>query len=378
MIYLDNNATTPVDPEVSDAVFASLRRDIGNPSSSHLPGRRVKEAIEQNRLRVAGLIGCSPAEIFFTSGGTESNNLALIGTALAATKGHILISAIEHPSVSQACSYLEGLGFMVSEAPVDADGLVRTADLVKALRKDTILVSVMHSNNETGAIQPVEEIGRICRERGIIFHTDAAQTIGKAPFSVGSSTDLATIVSHKFYGPKGIGALYIRQGVRLRPILHGAGHEQGMRPGTENVAGIAGIGKAGEIAVRDMKLRVSHTGGLRDLLYAGLKAALPDITVNAEKAARLPNTLSLRVPGIRAQELVELLKDQVAFSAGSACHAGACSPSGVLKKMGLSDDEALSSVRLSVGKDNTAEEITAATDLIVRGVQTLRKSASSA
>jgi len=374
MIYLDNNATTPADPEVCDAVFSSLRRDNGNPSSSHVFGRRVREAIGHNRAVIADLIGCGPEEIFFTSGGTESNNLALIGAALARGKGHIIISSIEHPSVSNTCRHLEALGFRISHAPVSADCIVQHDDLIKAVRSDTFLISVMHSNNETGAIQPVGEIGAFARERGILFHTDAAQSIGKTHFSVGEQTDMATIVSHKFYGPKGIGALYIRKGAVIKPILFGAGHEQGMRPGTENVAGIAGLAKACELASRDLKLRIAHTRHLTDTLYSRLKSLLPDMGLNAEKAPRLPNTLSVRIPGVRALELVDALKDQVAFSAGSACHAGLCTPSNVLKQMGLSDEEALTSGRLSVGKDNTEDEMIQAADLIAKATAGLRNS----
>lgn len=375
MIYLDNNATTAADPEVCDAVFSSLRRDNGNPSSSHLPGRRVRDAIGHNRAVVADLIGSSPEEIIFTSGGTESNNLALIGAALAHGSGHIVISSVEHPSVSNTCRHLETLGFRVSRAPVSADGVVRHDDLIKTVRSDTFLISVMHSNNETGAIQPIGEIGAFARERGIIFHTDAAQSVGKTHFSVGGQTDMATIVSHKFYGPKGIGALYIRKGLGIKPILFGAGHEQGLRPGTENVSGIAGLAKACELAKRDLKQRIAHTRHLAETLYGGLKSLLPDIALNAEKAPRLPNTLSIRIPGVRALELVEALKDQVAFSAGSACHAGLCAPSEVLKQMGLADDEALSTVRLSIGKDNTADEMVRAADLIAKAAVGLRSHA---
>ncbi|MBI5102105.1 MAG: cysteine desulfurase [Nitrospirae bacterium] len=372
MIYLDNNATTAVDPEVSDAVFSSLRRDLGNPSSAHLPGRNVKATIDQSRQVISEMLGCAAEEIYFTSGGTESNNLALIGTALAHGKGHIIISAIEHPSVMNTCGHLESLGFGLTLAPVDGSCVVDPAGVKNAIRKDTVLISVMHSNNETGAIQPVDEIGRIAREHGVTFHTDAAQSVGKTDFSVTPVIDMATVVSHKFYGPKGIGALYIKNGARIKPVLYGAGHERGMRPGTENVPGIAGLAKACEIAMRDMKMRISHTAHLSALLSGLLRDAMPDITLNAENAPRLPNTLNIRVPDIAAYKLVEILKDQVAFSAGSACHAGSCSPSGVLKRMGLSDADAVSSIRLSVGKDNTEEEMKNAAELIACAVKALR------
>lgn len=372
MIYLDNNATTAADPSVCDAVCASLSRENGNPSSSHAFGRSVREAIAHNRAAVAGLIGSSPEEIIFTSGGTEANNLALIGAALARGSGHLIISAVEHPSVSNTCLALEKLGFGVSLAPVNGDCVVDPDRLRSVVRGDTFLISVMHSNNETGAIQPVGEIGAFAREHGILFHTDAAQSIGKTPFSVGEQTDLATLVSHKFYGPKGIGALYIRKGVALKPILFGAGHEQGLRPGTENVAGIAGMARACELARQDLAQRVEHAEKLTGILYSALRVRLPDIALNAAQAPRLQNTLSVRIPGVRALELVEALKNEVAFSAGSACHAGLCTPSHVLKQMGLTDDEALSTIRLSAGKDNTEEEMIRAAELLADAAATLR------
>jgi cysteine desulfurase len=374
MIYLDYNATTPVDPEVYDAVFSSLKRDSGNPSSSHLAGRRAREVIEHSRGSVADLLGCSPEDILFTSGGTESNNLALMGTALAHAKGHIVTSSIEHPSVFNTCRHLESLGFDVTYAPVDSGGMVITDAILGALRSDTILVSIMHSNNETGVLQPIEEIGDAARRRGITFHVDAAQSIGKMSLGAAVSfVDLLTVVSHKFYGPKGVGALFVRKGVVLKPILFGGGHERGLRPGTENVPGIVGLGKACQIAMRDIKLRVSHTTRLTDLLFSGIKASLPDVVLNGHETKRLPNTINLRIPGISSHELVERIRADVAISTGSACHAGKYTPSLVLRSMGLSDEEALSSVRLSTGKDNTEEEIRKAIRVIAVAVTELRK-----
>jgi len=373
MIYLDNNATTAVDPEVYDAVFASLKRDAGNPSSSHAAGRRVSESISRARQKTAGLVGCSAKEICFTSGGTESNNLALMGAAMARGRGHIITSLVEHPSVANTCRHLETLGFAVTYLPVDRDCRVNPEELEKAVREDTFLISIMHSNNETGVLQPVEEIGKIVRRIGITFHIDAAQSIGKMPFNAAeANADLVTIVSHKFYGPKGIGALFIRNGINIRPLLFGAGHEKGLRPGTENVHGIVGLGKACEIAARDMKARVSHTSQIRDMLLRLLQNAAPDIGVNGGKAQRLPNTLNIRIPGAQSHRLVDMIGDRVAASTGSACHAGTSTPSAVLKNMGLSDAEALSSMRLSVGKDNTEEEIINAAEIIVAAINELR------
>jgi cysteine desulfurase len=379
MIYLDYNGTTPVDPEVYDAVFSSLRRDFGNPSSSHLCGRKAREAVEHSRESVADLIGCGPGEIFFTSGGTESNNLAVLGTAMARGKGHIITSSIEHPSVMNPCRHLESLGFRVTYADVDSNGMVSPAAVKGSIRDDTFLITIMHSNNETGVIQPIEEIGAAAKEKGITFHVDAAQSVGKIPLgSAVSFVDLLTVVSHKFYGPKGTGALFVRRGTALKPILFGAGHEQGLRPGTENVAGIVGLGKACQIAMRDIKLRVSHTTRLREMLLGGLKAAIPDIGLNGHETKRLPNTLNLRIPGIASSDLVEMIRDDLAISTGSACHAGKLTPSTVLKQMGLSDEEALSSVRLSTGKDNTEEEIREAAGIIAAAVAKLRKKSATA
>jgi cysteine desulfurase len=374
MIYLDSNATTPADPEVYDAVFSSLKRDIGNPSSSHLAGRKARETIESARGDVADLLGCKADEICFTSGGTEANNLVLLGSALAHGKGHIITSSIEHPSVFLACRHLESRGFEVSYTPVDAEGIVKPDEIERALKKDTFLVSVMHANNETGVLQPIEEIGAITGKRGIAFHVDAAQSIGKTPFGLADTAiDFLTIVSHKFYGPKGVGALYARAGRPLNPILYGGGHEKGLRPGTENVAGIAGFGKACQLAKRDIKLRVTHTLRLRELLFDNLMSLISGLRLNGHKSRRLPNTLNVRIPGVPSHLLAERLRQEVALSAGAACHAGETTPSRVLRSMGLSDEEALSSIRLSVGKDNTEEEILRASSLIAAAADELRQ-----
>lgn len=374
MIYLDNNATTPVDPEVSDAVFSSLKRTFGNPSSAHLSGVKAREEIDNSRLVVARFLGCSQEEIYFTSGGTESNNLALLGTSMAHKKGHIITSAIEHPSVLNTCRHLESIGFDVSYIAVDADGIIKLDEFREALRKDTFLISIMHANNETGVIQPIDEVGGIIKSRGIAFHVDAAQSIGKIKYTLdNNAVNMMTIVPHKFYGPKGIGALYIKKGARIKPILYGANHEMGMRPGTENVAGIVGLAKACEIARRDMELRISHTLALRNTIWNKLVLACPGITLNGHPEKRLPNTLNISVPGLAAYELVEKLRESVAVSTGSACHAGKQRPSPALKSMGRSDEEALSSIRLSVGKDNTEQEIEEAVGIIASAIKELNK-----
>lgn len=371
MIYLDNNATTPIDEEVKKAMTDAFNL-FGNPSSSHSIGRAAKAAIDNARKQVADLISCDPSEIIFTSGGTESNNLSIIGTAYKHQKGHIITSVIEHPAVLNPVKWLEQRGFEATYLPVGPEGQINPDDIKRAIRKDTILITIMHSNNETGVLQPICEIGRIAKEYNITFHSDAAQSVGKMDAHITDlNVDMLTIVSHKFYGPKGIGALYLRSGIDLMPIMFGAGHERGIRPGTENVIGISGIGKACEIASRDMSFRYEHTLNLRDGLFYLLESKLT-VKLNGHKTLRLPNTLNVSIKGIIAEDLVAALNDRVALSSGSACHAGIRKPSSVLKAMGLSDGDALSSVRLSVGKDNTIREIEDAAELIIQCVHELR------
>jgi cysteine desulfurase len=387
MIYLDHNATTPIDEEVKKAMVDALDL-FGNPSSSHSIGRAAKAAVDSARKHVADLIACSPSEVIFTSGGTESNNLAIIGTAYGYQKGHIITSVIEHPSVLNPVKWLQTKGFEATYIPVNSDGVIVPDDIRKAIRKNTILITVMHSNNETGVLQPISEIGRIAREKGIIFHSDTAQSIGKIDVKVdGLMADMLTVASHKFYGPKGIGALYIKDlGLSVKggmqvpplpmPLMFGAGHERGIRPGTENVMGIAGMGKACEIAERDMPLRFIHTMKLRDELFSMLAREI-DIKLNGHNAPRLPNTLNVSISGIIGEEVVSELNDKAALSAGSACHSGIRRPSAVLKAMGLSDDDALSALRLSVGKDNSLDEINKAALEIIRCVKRLLEAKQS-
>lgn len=367
MIYLDHNATTPLDEEVKEAM-ADAFHIFGNPSSGHGIGRSAKAIIENARQKVADLIGASPHEIIFTSCGTEANNLAIIGTAYRHKKGHIITSVIEHPSVLNPVKWLEQNGFSVTCLPVATDGRVSPDDVRKALRNDTILITVMHANNETGVLQPVRDIGRIAREHDVVFHSDAAQSVAKIDLNVKDLVvDMLTIVPHKFYGPKGTGALYLRDGTGLMPVLFGAGHERGMRPGTENVIGICGMGKACETAGRDMFFRRDHSAEMRDAFFGLLKSSL-DIRLNGNEVFRLPNTLNISIKGIVGEDLVNALNDRVAFSSGSACHSGLRCASAVLKAMGLTDSDALSAVRLSVGKDNTPAEIEAAAQSIIEHV----------
>jgi len=363
MIYLDYNATTPVDERVQASIIEALR-EFGNPSSSHLYGKKARLIIDHARTNVARLIGAKAGEIIFTSGGTEANNLAIIGTALKFGKGHIITTAIEHPSVLNPCRYLQDMGFSVTYLPVNSDGMVDPDDLVNAIRKDTILVTIMHANNETGVIQPISEIGKIVSEKGILFHTDAAQSIGKIPVSTEElNVSLLTIVSHKFYGPKGIGALYIKGGKEIKPILHGAGHEMGLRPGTENIPGIAGLGKAAEIVIAELQEWKGRISKVTEELLNGL-LSIEGVSLNGHKRFRLPNTVNVSIEGIDAQEFVMRLSERIALSAGAACHAGKKKPSHVLKAMGLSDEVALSSIRLSTGKDTTEEEIKEAVEIL--------------
>ncbi|MFN3481048.1 MAG: cysteine desulfurase family protein, partial [Thermodesulfovibrionales bacterium] len=351
----------------------SALRFYGNPSSSHKTGQQARSLIEKARKKVADVVNASEEEIVFTSGGTESNNLSILGTAFLRGKGHIITSVIEHPSVINPCRFLQEKGFSVSYVGVKRDGTINLEELKGAIREDTILITIMHANNETGIIQPIEEIGLIAREKGITFHTDAAQTVGKIPVDVEKlNVDLLTIVSHKFHGPKGIGALYIKKGLRIKPILFGAGHERGLRPGTENLPGIAGIGKACELAKEYVKKRASYLKGLTETLYRELKDLLPDVSLNGDPELRLPNTLNLCLKGIPSTDLVNILGDSVAISTGSACHAGVKRPSSVLLAMGLTEEEALSSIRISLGKDNTEEEVKEAAALIAKAAQGLK------
>lgn len=372
MIYLDNNASTPVDPEVIEEV-CSVLRFYGNPSSGHKAGQHARALIDRARGLVADAINASEDEIFFTSGGTESNNLAILGMAFLKGQGHIITSVIEHPTVMSPCRFLEEKGFSVTYVGVNKNGAVDVEDIKRAIRSDTILITIMHANNETGIVQPIEEIGLMARQKGIIFHTDAAQTVGKIPVDIQRlNVDMLTIVPHKFYGPKGVGALYIRKGLKIKPILFGAGHEKGLRPGTENLPGIVGAGKACELAKAYIQERVLRSRKLSEVLYNELKNQLPHISINGNPEMRLPNTLNLCLGDVQSTDLVEVLKDSVALSTGSACHAGERRASPVLIAMGLTKKDALSSIRLSVGKANTEAEVIEAARLIAKAVQDLR------
>lgn len=359
-IYLDYNASTPVAPEVADAMRPFLSQHYGNPSSLHWAGAPAKQAIEKARSQVASLLGCSPSEIIFTSGGTEANNHAIKGVffSLRQKGNHIITTQVEHPAVLQPCRFLERLGAEVTYLPVDGTGMVNPEDVRKVITPGTILVSVMHANNEVGTIQPIAEIARICREGGSLFHTDAAQSVGKIPTNVARlGVDLLSVAGHKLYAPKGVGALYVRQGVQLEPLMHGAGHESGRRAGTENVLLDVALGAACELAAADLESRRTRLTELRDYFYAGLKDLFGDsLHLNGHPTERLPNTLNVSFAGRIGSEVLETLEG-VAASTGSACHSGRHQLSPVLKAMGVPEAIGLGAVRFSLGRGTTREEL---------------------
>jgi cysteine desulfurase len=358
-IYLDYNATTPIDPEVAEAMRPYIFERFGNPSSSHWYGAQTKDAVEKARNQVANLLKCSPDEVVFTGGGSESNNYAIKGVAFAnREKGnHLITSSIEHPAVIEVCKYLQKKDFYVTYLPVDQFGQVDPPSVEKAITSTTILISIMHANNEVGTIQPIAEIAEIARNHGIVFHTDAAQSVGKIPTTVDDlGVDLLTVAGHKLYGPKGIGALYIRRGIQLEKLIHGADHEQGRRSGTENVLEIVGLGKACEIAKRDLNKNMDHTQKMRDLLYQELKAEWDELKLNGHLKRRLPNTLSVGFRNIEANKLLAEI-DRVAVSAGAACHSDSVKVSSVLQAMQVDREYAMGTIRFSTGKMTTPEEV---------------------
>jgi cysteine desulfurase len=374
-IYLDHNATTAVDPAVLDAMLPYFSSDFGNASSIHTFGQRARAAVESAREQVAALLNARPQEIVFTSGGTESDNHAIFGVALpSSTSPHVITTTIEHEAVLNACQALEKQGVAVTYLPVDREGLINLDDLRRALRPETVLITVMHANNELGAIQPLAEIGRIAAEADVYFHTDAVQCAGKIPVDVKAlQLDLLSISGHKFYAPKGVGALFIKTGTRLRQLLYGGHHQRGFRPGTENVAGIFGLGKAAELARVSLdkdSARISH---LRDTLEQGILARVPDSRVNSANAPRTPNTSNILFPGLEGEALVIALDLKgLACSTGAACSSGAVEPSHVLTAIGLPAPEARASIRFSLGRHTTESEISAALEIIPAAVSHLR------
>ncbi len=368
-IYMDYNATTPVDPQVLEEMLPYLKNEFGNPSSSYDYGRNAREAIELARKKIAAMIDCEPEEIIFTSCGSESDNQAIIGTAMRHGKGHIVTSQVEHPAVLNTCRYLEKkLGYRVTYLLVDRSGRVNVADVKNAITNDTILVTIMHANNETGTTQPIKRIGKILKDRNITFHTDAAQSCGKIKVNVNSlGVDLLTIAGHKLYAPKGVGALYIRNGTRIDSLIHGGGQEAGRRAGTENVPYIVGLGKACQIAAKDLENYGSRIRALRDRLHQGLSKKLGEdsMLLNGHPEERLPNTLNVSFKGFVGEDLLRSIPEIVA-STGSACHSGSTEPSPVLTAMRVPSDIALGAVRFSLGRWSKKAEVNQATELILR------------
>jgi cysteine desulfurase len=376
-IYLDHNATTPITPEVLAAMLPYLTEEYGNASSVHAFGQNAREAVEQARSSVAALVGARAADIMFTSGGTESNNHAILG-AVAAGPGeskHVITSAIEHVAVLDTCKALAKGGVELTILPVDRDGLVNPEDVRRAIRPETVLITLMLANNETGTIEPIEEIGKIAAEKGIVFHTDAVQAAGKIPIEVEKlGVDLLSISAHKFCGPKGVGALYIRKGTQLEPLMHGGHSERDRRPGTEDVAAIAGMGKAAELARTGLREESERIRGLRDRLERDLLAQVPQSWVNSARAPRVPNTSNLTFPFIEGESMVIALDLKgIACSTGAACSSGAVEPSHVLIALGLAPEDARATLRLSLGHQTTAEEIDFALETIPPVIERLRQ-----
>jgi cysteine desulfurase len=373
-IYLDYNATTPVDPAVVESMLPYFREHYGNPSSAHSLGKKAHEAVEQARRQAADLLNAQPDEIVFTGGGSEASNFALKGTAFAKLRGlfgrwscgaHIVISAVEHPATTQPCEFLKRLGCCVTVVPVDGRGCVDPDAVRQAIAKGASLVSIMHSNNEVGTLQPIKEIAALTRAKGVLLHTDAAQSTGKLPLDVRDlGVDLLTVAGHKLYAPKGVGVLYVRRGVKLEPLVHGAGHEDSRRAGTENVPYLVGLGTACEIARRSLPAATERLGQLRDRLWDRLRAGLGDrISLNGHPKRRLPNTLNVNFAGCVGSELLEKTPEMAA-STGSACHEGRVALSPVLCAMGVPPTLGRGALRLTVGRFTTEEEIDRAADAL--------------
>ncbi|HEX5691038.1 MAG TPA: cysteine desulfurase NifS, partial [Roseiflexaceae bacterium] len=362
-VYLDHAATTPVDPQVVEAMLPYFTERFGNPSSIHRAGRAALEALDDARETVAAVLGANRKEIIFTAGGSEADNLAIKGVAFAqreAGKGaHVITSAIEHHAVLHAVEQLEAFGFETTVLPVDGDGLVRPDDLRAAIRTDTVLASIMYANNEIGTIQPLAELGAICRERGVLLHTDAVQAAGSLSLDVDVlNVDLLSLAAHKFYGPKGVGVLYVRRGTPLMPQISGGGQERRRRAGTENVASIVGLSTALRLAEERRASYAEHCLALRERLLQGIRARIPDASLNGHPTQRLPNNANVAFDGVEGESVLLLLDQQgIAASSGSACTSGALEASHVLLALGLPHERAIGTVRFSLGKDTTEEEI---------------------
>src|SRR5467141_2488119 len=385
-VYFDYNATTPVEPEVLDAMLPYFSGEFGNAASIHTPGQRARGAVETAREQVAALIGARAQEIVFTSGGTESDNHAVFGVVVQAflpvptsknpdPSPHIITAAIEHEAVLNACQALEKSGVRVTFLAANREGQIDLDELRQAVRPETVLITVMHANNELGTVQPLEEVGRSAKERDISFHTAPVQSAGKVPLDVNKlGVDPLSHSAHKFYGPKGIGALYIRGGTRLRQLLYGGHHQRGFRPGTENVAGIVGLGKAAQLAGKLLAEDTRRVSALRDRLEQGLLSRVPHAHANGARAPRTPNTTNITFPGIEGEALVIALDLKgLACSTGAACSSGAVEPSHVLTAIGLSPEEARASIRFILGRHTTQQEISAALEIVPAAVAQLRE-----
>jgi len=375
-VYLDHSATTPVRLEVLEAMLPYLKERFGNASSIHGFGREAKVALEESREKVAQILGAMPSEIYFTSGGTESENLAIKGVAYAnRNKGrHIITSQIEHHAVLESCKFLEKEGFEVTYLPVDSKGLVDPEDLRTAIRDDTILVSIIHANNEVGTVQSIQELSQAAKEKGAYFHTDAVQSLGKIPIDVRKlNLDMISMSGHKIYGPKGVGAIYIRKGIRITPWAHGGHHERSRRAGTENVPGIVGFTRALELLSAEMEDHSRHTGNLAEALYRKLVDAIPDVVVHGDPQRRIPNILSLSFKGVEGESVILSLDLKgVAVASGSACTSGTLEPSHVLSAMKVPPDIAQGALRFSFGRDNTMDDVDYVAGLLPEIVQRLR------
>ncbi len=375
LIYLDHNATTPMAPEVLEAMLPYLKGEYGNPSSIYRLAQEAREAVESAREEVAGLLGAHSAEIYFTSGGSEANNWAIKGMAFAAQGrgNHIITSQIEHPSGLNVCRYLEELGFQVTWGAVDKFGVVDVEQIADSISERTILITIMSANNEVGTIEPVEDIAKLAQERGIPFHTDAVQVVGKLPLNVDKlGVDLLSLSGHKFYGPKGIGVLYIKRGTKLPPFHHGGHHERGMRAGTENVPGIVGLGRAAQLAQEEIK-KEGKVKELREKLWQGLSSHIDDIILNGHPKRRLAGTLNVCVKWVEGESmLLNLDMEGIAASSGSACTSGSLEPSHVLMAMGIPPEMAHGSLRFSLGRETSEEEIAKVIEVLPPIVEKLR------
>ncbi|MSQ20283.1 MAG: cysteine desulfurase [Betaproteobacteria bacterium] len=367
-VYLDYNATTPVAPEVLEAMLPYLREVYGNPSSSHVYGRSAYDGIDRARKEVAKLLGAHVEEIVFTGCATEASNIAILGVmrALGSIKRHVITSAIEHPAVLQPCLRLREDGWDVTILSVDQTGRIDPEAVARVIRADTALVSIMQANNEIGTVQPIAEIARIAHSHGALMHTDAAQSVGKIVVDVKAlGVDLLSIAGHKFYAPKGVGALYIRKNTPIASVIVGADHERGVRPGTENVPAIAGLGAAAKIARERLAASTAHLRQMRDLLHHRLAEAIPGLILNGHPELRLPNTLNVSFPGVTGRALLEAAEADVAASLGSACHSESDTVSGVLAALGATIEQALGAVRLSVGTPTTTRDVARAAKALI-------------